>query len=223
MIQDRDANSLEPLGVYFIFFSSESAAQAYLDQTIHLHRLAEANSVGLRAATLPPPPGLFPRGEDSQEAAKTFSLVPSQSTLCMRFARQPLNPLFQEMLRNGGLASMAKFQHLGEGKVLLSVDKGQIRLFELRAAIQQDGKNRNLHWALAEDENGVEGIWALANNQPDEPVEGYRAPPRYVLSFKDRYEARRFVREWHRRPFPIVMATGEGDERKPMVNAQIMW
>jgi len=130
---------------------------------------------------------------------------------------------------------MAKFQRMGEGMVMFTVDVGHIRAFELLAAIQQDGKNRNLHWALAEN-----GISALASNQPDDVKEElfgdgdsemeieaakkvFRLPARYVLSFKDQYEARRFVREWHRRPFPIDKEISPGDEIQPIVNAEIMW
>jgi len=92
VIQDRDANTLEPLGAYYIFFSSEAAARAYLDQIIHLHNLARVNSRSLRSATLPPPPGLLRPGEDLKEALKTFSLVPGQSKLNIRLAAQTPQP-----------------------------------------------------------------------------------------------------------------------------------
>jgi hypothetical protein len=235
VIQHRDSNTLEPLGAYFIFFSSEPAARAYLDQIIHLHKLARVNSGSLQSATLPPPPGFLRPGEDLKTALRAFSLVPGHSKLSIRLATQPLKPVFMQMLNNGGPASMAKFQSLGEGMVIFSVDVGQIRAFELKNAIQQDGKQRNLHWELAEN-----GISALASNQQDDVKEEllgdgdsevereatkklFRTPSRYILSFKDRYEARRFVREWHRRPFPIEKEISPGDETPPVVNAEIMW
>ena len=48
-------------------------------------------------------------------------------------------------------------------------------------------------------------------------------PGRYVLSFTDRHEARRFVREWHKRPCPLQPQYKLGDEPPPLANAEIVW
>lgn len=235
VIQSRDTNTLEPLGTYFIIFSSDEAARAYLDQTIHLHRLARVNSGSLQSATLPPPPGYLRPGEDVKTALRTFSLVPGHGKLSISLATRPFKPSILQMLNEGGTAGIARLQTKGEGMVRFSVDIGQISYSELKTAIRDDGKRRNLLWDLNED-------WfsSLARNQQDDVTEdllgdstsdtdqlatkrAYRAPARYVLSFRDRYEARRFVREWHRRPFPTKKEVGLGDELPPIVNAEIMW
>lgn len=51
----------------------------------------------------------------------------------------------------------------------------------------------------------------------------YNTSGRYIISFMDRAEARRFVRAWHRRECPLQDEYNEGDEPPPVVNAEIMW
>lgn len=239
VIQSRDNNTLEPLGTYFIYFASEPAAREYLDQIMHLHRLARADTGSLKSATLPPPPGFLRPNEDLKTALRTFSLVPGHGKLSIRLATQPLKASIIQMLDDGGPSSMAKFHGMDEGMVIFSVDVGHIKAFELKSALDEDGRRRNLLWELAEN-----GISALTSNQQDDVKErekedllgdddtesekdatkrAFRTPSRYVLAFKDRYEARRFVREWHRRPFPIKKEISPGDEPPPIVNAEIIW
>jgi len=108
----------------------------------------------------------------------------------------------------------------------------------LRAAIGRDGRERNLQWNLLpgkddivkldggkgvseEEEVGVE----LEVRQDVEEKKRKRwQPPRFILSFKDNQEARRFVRAWHRRPFPLITGPqNPGDEGPAIVNAELLW
>jgi hypothetical protein len=145
------------------------------------------------------------------------------------------------MLSEGRPAAIAGRQRQAEDMVLFSLDMGHLTHYDLATALSDDGKRRNLHWKLA---GGKEDIVRLNNNQEvDDKMleEGWnqdsadgetsrsakkrqvRRPARYIISFKDPHEARRFVREWHRRPFPVQREHSPGDEPPPIVNAEILW
>lgn len=162
-------------------------------------------------------------GEDPNEVVKGFTLVPGQSQLSLRLVHRPYSPGVTKLLSEGGPQGIASRQSMGQGLVLLSVDLGHIRAHDLRDALGVDGKRRNLHWRLAQ--NPIVKV----EEQPDEqggdeaPTKAVRGSVKYILALKDRNEARRFVREWHRRPFPVQKQPGPGDEEPPMVSTQILW
>jgi hypothetical protein len=229
VIQARDERTLEPLGYYFILFSTDSAARLYLDQSIRLHRLSKSYTGSLAASTLPPPPGLVRDGEDPNKAVKSFTLVPGQGRLSLRLINRPYKPGMTRILSEGGSHGISSRQNKGQGLVLFSLDIGTVRIPELRDIIGLDGKRRNLHWVLADDaimkiEGGKQDIEDNETSEEVVPVQSIpRGPSKYMIAFKDRNEARRFVREWHRRPLPFQREYGPGDEAPPIVNAQILW
>jgi hypothetical protein len=139
-----------------------------------------------------------------------------------------------QVLSDGGPAAIARQKTGSEDMVLFSVDWGQISHNDLRHAISDDGKRRNLHWDLIDGEGAIVKINGDQQNLDDESAEeaivtrtprsrNIRSPTRYILSFKDPHEARRFVREWHRRPFPMQKEHKVGDEPPPIMNAKIFW
>lgn len=113
--------------------------------------------------------------------------------------------------------------------VLISSGNGTIDRMDMITAIKDDGKRRNLHWKLA---GGDDELVQLEDNQTEvETLETSwgrrktirRSPARYVLSFRDRHEARRFVREWHKRPLYEKDHPRPGDQEPPVVNAEVLW
>ena len=229
VIQARDESTLEPLGYYFILFSSDSAARLYLDQTIRLHRLSKSYVGSLAASTLPPPPGLIRDGEDPNMTVKSFTLVPGHGRLSLRLINRPYKPGMIRMLSGGGTHGISSRQNKGEGLVLFSLDIGTVRIRDLRNIIGWDGKRRNLHWILADDpitriegsQQEIEDYETSDEMVPKKSI--FRGPSKYMIAFKDRNEARRFVREWHHRPLPLQRKHSPGDEAPPIVNAQILW
>jgi hypothetical protein len=140
------------------------------------------------------------------------------------------------MIKDGGHASILKYQSKAEAMVLISSDTGRFTPHDLRDALGADGKRRNLQWRLAGGESDITGLHndqLVEDESATDLLDGgeqrspqkrtFRGPPRYVIAFKDRHEARRFVREWHRRPFPLQREHNLGNEPPPIVNAQILW
>jgi hypothetical protein len=124
--------------------------------------------------------------------------------------------------------------------VLLSFDRGAITIHDLRMVLGDDGRLRNLQWNLAGGEGEIFKLDAAQSDdeEPGEDVEDpsgeleaepepkkrpFPTPARYIISFKDRCEARRFVREWHRRPFPTLRERNPGDESPPIAKAELLW
>ena len=196
------------------------------------------------ASLLPPPPGYIKDGEDLYTTLQGFTLIPaSQNFLSLRKMIRPYKSFLVNMINDNGPVAKASRLSNSEGMVLFSVDRGLagvITIFDLRLAIGDDGKRRNLQWQLVDGENDIIKI-NTREAEEDHPESGARmggeeahrdtqqkrqipvTPSRYIISFKDRQEARRFVMEWHRRPFPIRRAWNPRNESTPIVNAEILW
>jgi hypothetical protein len=243
VIPARDNNTLEKLGHYYILCSNDAAARAYLDNTRKLHNLAKS-SMALEASGIPIPPGYLQDGEDPAKVLQGFSLVPAYGRLSLRMLNRPYRPPVFRMLKEGGPAArIIKESKAGE-MVIFSVDVGHINQYDLLEALRDDGKRRNLHWKFGGDRaNQIVRLDCDHQDdnlgEPDEGLEqspdpdsessrarkknGSRRPPRYVISLKDCNEARRFVMEWHQRPFPVRQVHNPGDEPTPTVNTEILW
>lgn len=166
--------------------------------------------------------------------------MPGYNRLSMHLADRPYKPSVLKKLKLGGSEIMAKLDDKGDGAVLFSVDSGILSRYDIQHAIKIDGLRRNLHWDTTE--NFVSGLPSNPLEDRDEELFGemlgaaatdqqiataklkFRAPSRHIISFKHRNEARRFVREWHRRPLPTLKGErGPGEEPPPIVNAEIIW
>ncbi|RDL31429.1 uncharacterized protein BP5553_09638 [Venustampulla echinocandica] len=232
VIPGRDNHTLRPLDHYFILFSSDASARAYLDNTFRLHRLAKANSRWGSSGVvgLPLPPGFLKEGEDLEKIIKGFSLVPAYTRLALRLIDKSYKPAMVRLLSDGGPAAIASSKSKAENMVLFHTDVNYISQFDLKKAIMDDGRRRNLHWKLAGNENDIltlksdiEAEGAFGDPDAGIDTKPFRRAGRYVISFRDRHEARRFVREWHRRAFPSHRPHRPGDEPPPIVNVEILW
>ena len=232
MIQSREALTLEPLGKYWILFTSEVAALAYIDQTIRLHDFAQKNVGGIM---LPSTVVTMSTSEgDLQAALRSFSLVPGQHKLEMVKLRMPYQPGEAHMVRHSGPKHLKDLQPNEEGLVVFALTSGVATSREIKDVLDKDGRARNMLWGLVED-TGIQELNVLRgepsrsakrtvsfNSTKDAEWVPYTAPSKFVLTFKDRYEARRFVREWHRRPFTQPSLYGT-DEEPPIVLAEYIW
>jgi hypothetical protein len=170
-----------------------------------------------------------------QKLIKGFTLTPAWNKLFLRMPTKPYRPAMQRLLDDGGPVAIAGRKSKTEDMVLVSTDIGQISQADLLDGIKRDGRNRNLHWKLANVENPIMRLhdWPVGEDgaeKPEKTRDGrWRKPPkplgRYVISFKDRHEARRFVREWHKRPFVKRAEASRrlGQESPPIINAEILW
>ncbi|KAH8601653.1 hypothetical protein B0O99DRAFT_196904 [Bisporella sp. PMI_857] len=232
VIQGRDANTLKPLSHYFVLFSSEAAARAYLDQTHRLHKLARNHTSLVLPGTIPYP-NFDPESSTDKDLndIRSFSLFPGQGRFSMRPIKRPFTSAMKKLLNNGGIKPLMDLQLNGEGVVLFSLQAGMISAREVHDIIEADGKHRNLRWSLVQG-RGIQEIEELMWVDRDEEQQrdliarrkgAYTRPSSYVLSFTDRFEARRFAREWHRRQLPKIERYQINDvEEPPIVLAEFL-
>jgi len=172
---------------------------------------------------------------------QAFTLVPpSQKYVALPLLQTPYQPRVQNVLENDGYIARPGDSITSETTVLFSTEGGEsIYSHELSDAIARDARKRNLQWNLAADDRAivklksskrdeaVEAECDLQNEETDTENRRHRsikpAPARYTISFADRQEAHRFVRAWHRRPFPFAKDRSVEDEQPPIVNAEIIW
>jgi len=118
-------------------------------------------------------------------------------------------------------------------RVLVALQGGEMTAWGLRDVVRADGADRNLSWALLD---GVEAVlpvpWLTAATKrlgKAEPSTLSRlleaGPPddgelhvRFVVSFREAVEARRFARNWHRR-----RTKSPDTSRDVLVNATCLW
>lgn len=230
VIPTRDNKTLETLGSYILVFSSRAAARAYLDQTMRLHTLTKLYKRN-KEARFPLPPGYLKEGENMENLIKGFSLVPGFNKLSLRMLSTPYSSRMKKLIQDGGPAAIAGREAGAEHMVLFTTDRSSITHADLVILLRQDGKRRNMNWNVTSSMR--ESVIRLQINELGEPVEGkrfgggarrYQGPERFIISFKDSHEARRFVREWHCRPLPMQQQVKRAeDEPPPIVNAEILW
>lgn len=210
-----------------------------MNKLTRLHRISQIHTPSSITSPLPPPPGYLKDGEDLHALMQSFTLIPSsQHHVSIRMLKKPFRPAMQRMIAAGGYPTIVARQSKSEGLVLLSLDKGHVGIYDLRAAIGRDGKERNLQWSLlpgkddivkldggkAVAEDGEVGTELEVLQDVEEKQRKRWQPPRFILSFKDSHEARRFVRAWHRRHFPLAVGPqNPGDDGPPIVIAELLW
>lgn len=209
-----------------------------MDKLIRLHLISRTYTPTSLLSPLPPPPGYLKDGEDLHALMQAFTLIPSsQQHMSIRMLRKPFKPTIQRIVTEGNYPAIVECQRKSEDLVLLSLDKGHVGIYELRSEIARDGNLRNLRWNLLPEKDDIvrleggkvlpdEGDWTGPDLQQDldRKQKGRGQPTRFILSFTDNQEARRFVRSWHRRPFPLRPGPQyPKDEEPPIVNAELLW
>lgn len=195
-------------GQYFLFFDTLLAARSYADNL--LNSATTSNPSNPSPLTLLPPSLPRPRihilsSTYLKSLLRRFYPPPSTAGGAPRppnLAPRPENlhaSVFHPE-RDDALAARVRVRLIGS----------RITAATLRAAIARDGRERGLPWGVVEGEEGVaalagSGAWVERGLFSAGPgVEGgvgrkVRAFDRFVVTFEEAGEARRFVRGWHGR------------------------
>ncbi|KAI9820341.1 MAG: hypothetical protein M1827_005963 [Pycnora praestabilis] len=244
VIPGRHPQTLEPLGHYFLLFSHPSSARVYQDHVSRLHKISRAYTPTSISSPLSPPPGYMADGEDIHELMQAYALIPPSQNLVLKIMHSPFTPSMKRIIEESGFDERLTGRDTGvreKRAVLFSVDGWRRTTSHIREAIEQDSRDRGLRWELSEGPHGNEAITTVAseNCTSEEETEGKqeiggdaeqgqkwvsrRGFTRWIVSFKDEMEARRFVRRWHRRPLPFPRGSAMSGEPPLFVNAEILW
>lgn len=217
IIQARDPATYEPLGKYYIFFHTRAAALAYSEVVWRLHLLSRRAARLLSTSplssfdTTPNPLPLAPtlaseRGTeaDLEAALKGYTLLPHSAMLDLKLhlcKDLPVPALDRLSALNEKLSPSPLVQ--GHHFVLVNIEGCKTTVAALHEAIHRDGAERRFPWGLASRRDGEPSIAAVSPESDESKAESWRGrvarSSRFVVPFTDVAEARRFVRNWHRR------------------------
>ncbi|KAB5576538.1 hypothetical protein GE09DRAFT_1096157 [Coniochaeta sp. 2T2.1] len=237
IVQARHPATYEPLGKYYIFFETRAAALAYKDEVTRLQLLSRgaahlvSNTSQSSSDSVPGPLPLAP--EEPEPALRGYTLLPHSAMLLLKLyqckdlplpAEDTLSSLSQD-LTSSSSSYLSQDHHF----VLINIEGARTTVAALHAAIDRDGEERRVPWGLAEREDGKPSIAAVvpgSDKEEDEFSWDNRAPDdpsarfwRFIVPFTDATEARRFVRNWHRREMKDI----EGRDMVMVFNAIALW
>ena len=226
VIPVRDRITLEPAGGYFILFSNLADARTYQGHVLRLHRIAKTYTPTSIESPLPLQPGVIIEGEDAYTLLQDYSLCPPSQRIQLKL----LNPSYSASIRQvldqrGYRPLLGETLEIGRS-VLFSIDRQRWPTSVIRDAVAADGRDRGLAWDISIDKldtssTAADGFDDCASGDIGQLTElGTRrhALSRWILSFSNENEARRFIRVWHRRSFP----SGQGDDTA-LVQAEFIW
>ena len=222
----RDPITLEPAGRYFILFPNPAYARTYQNHVIRLHQFAKTHTPTSIESPLPLQPGVVIEGEDAYTMLQDYSLCPPSQRIQLRILFPSYSVSMKQMLDQRGYLPLSEGTNKAGRSVLFSVDGQRLPTSMIRDTVAADGRDRGLAWDISIDRLDApacvtDGFDAPMITETDEFAGSstrHNIQSRWVMSFSSEDEARRFVRAWHRRPFPST----QGDE-PAIVEAQFIW
>ncbi|KAI9802958.1 MAG: hypothetical protein M1825_002189 [Sarcosagium campestre] len=242
IIPRRDPQTMAATGDYFILFPSTAAAQAYLEHVTHLHRLAHAHTPTSIESPLVPPPGYVVDGLDVHRVLQSYTLLPPSQPLRIKLLTPPFSRHLQALIARGGYETVSESKPLGKTAVLAVFGDLQPSERAIRdLVVRNEKRNNSRDWETLRDRltitrleapppqtvlaTGVEGdgTAAAAVDASDKSQARTAGALGWVIGFPREAEARTFIREWHRRPFPAKDGDGSKDDLAPLMDIQFLW
>ena len=178
---------------------------------------------------LPPPPGTIVEGEDVHTLLQNYALCPPSQKINIISMFSPFGAAYRRLIEYRGYPQLTEPVDWTGRAVLFWVEGHYPTTNAVKAAIDQDGRERGLQWGEKAGNRYVEKLElstemaeGLETGDDSEPVARRRSESRWIVKLGDENEARRFVRTWHRRPFPLPSDHAR-DEKPPIVNAEFLW
>ena len=226
VIPVRDPTTFEPAGRYFILFPNPAYARTYQGHVIRLHRIAKTYTPTSVESPLPLQPGVVIEGEDAYTLLQDYTLCPPSQRIQLKLLFPSYSSGIKQLLDQRGYRPLLQETKKTSRSVLFSVDRQRWTTSVIRDAVAADGRDRGLAWDISIDRLDTSKVAAddveeSTSTERDELAElgvRRRPPSRWVMSLPNENEARRFIRAWHRRPFP----SARGDD-PALVRAEFIW
>ena len=168
-------------------------------------------------------------------AIQDYALIPPSQSLDFSTLKAPFSASRARLLHNEGYADITRTGRDGEdrtGRAVLFYAEGcrEFSLDMIRHALAVDNWQRGMVWQCVihkigwdddvaphqEHEEGHTGMGEVTGDEMQGP--GGAGMNRWILTFREKEDARRFVRRWHLKAFPM----GEGEE-DVNVSAEMLW
>ena len=241
IIPVRDEKSLLFQNRYYLVFPDPELARSYKKRAEYLHKLAQTYTPVAFQTSLLPAIGTLEGGEDAGALVREYTLVPPSQPLSLHVIHRPYHLSLLRMLAANGTVPLVHPVNRAGRSVLLWVDGYQPSTWDIRHMIARDSQTRGIRWSPAIGKGTVEQFDGQQRQAPsslgdreedqsgeadDVEVEANKVfYKRWLVSFEDEVEARRFARVWHKRPFPLWLfgLAWEDGEPLPSVNTEFMW
>lgn len=253
VIPVRNYSSLSPGSSYYLLFSNPAYARAYQNHAIHLHQLAQTYTPTSLDFPVPPPPGVLDaKGQDIHALLQDFTLSPPSVRMSLRVIFPPFTANLRLVSENQGYPQLTSTNVKAGRAVLFWVDGYQPSRLSLQTMLAKDGQDRGLQWGPLRGEGDIESLHLnvdpeIEDSEENEAAAGHdpygqnlrkdshkvdvelkpkrRGKQRFLISFEDEAEARRFTRLWHRRPYPFPLQDENPPygEPEPLVHAEFLW
>ena len=241
IIPARNEKSLLFKNRYYLVFPNAGLASAYKQRAEFLHKLARAHTPTSLMSPLLPPTGTMVNGEDAGALVREYTLAPPSQPLSLRVLHPPYQHSVLRLLAADGTVPLVHPTNQAGRSVLLWVDGHQPSTYEVGSMIGADGRDRGFRWSPSIGNGTIEQfdgqprlVMPKLKDEGDSPAaeeevveeQGnkgiYR---RWLITFEDETEARRFIRVWHRRAFPLWQfgVPWEDGEPLPLVHAEFIW
>lgn len=222
----RDPITLEPAGRYFILFPNPAYARTYQNHVVRLHRIARTHTPTSIESPLPLQPGVVIEGEDAYKLLQDYSLCPPSQRIQLKLLFPSYSASIKQVLDQRGYRPLFGETNKTGRSVLFSVEGQHLPTSVIKNTVAADGRDRGLAWNVSIDKldtsaaaaDGFEHSTSTETAEFAELGARHHAPFRWVMSFSNENEARRFIRAWHRRPFP----SARGDN-PALVQAEFIW
>ena len=243
--------TLSPKCHYFLLFPNLAYAQAYQKHVFGLHQLAKtynssSPSWGLSIA-IGRKDNLFSAIE-LPVLMQNYTLSPPSVRLSLRLLDAPSINTVRTVIDHLGYPQIVTPDDKAGRSVLFWVDGYQPSSLSVKTMLAKDGQDRGLQWGPLRGCGSIEAFAVKPGEEHDEETEAEAAgepdngqwdrwsktedlkpkrnwAQRWVISFEDEAEARRFVRVWHRMPYMYPLQTekpSRGEENK-LVHAEFLW
>ena len=179
--------------------------------------------------------------DDLAQLLKDYALCPPSQQLKMKLFRTPVTGAIRKVVENGGYVPITRWGPDEEDRtgraVLFWVDaSGSPSTDMVQLALQADGRERGLWWECnverfepaSKDSSGgagdagrggdLEGELGEENVRPDSKTELKGRVRKWILTFAEQEDARRFVGRWQQKVFPMGRS---GDTTR--ARAEILW
>ncbi len=229
VIPGRDPTTFQQTNAYFLLFPNPAYARTYQNHITKLHIMSQDHTPTSLHSPLPPPPGTILEGEDLHTLLQDYTLCPPSQRISIVSKFAPFGANLRRLIEYQGYPQLTEPVDRTGRAVLFWMEGHNPTTNAVRDAIDQDGRERGLQWTSKVGRRRVEHL-QLPSEAPEdpelledsEPVAQRRAARRWLVELADENEARRFVRAWHRRPFPLPADHVRG-EKPPIVNAEFLW
>ncbi|MCJ1441473.1 MAG: hypothetical protein MMC23_001962 [Stictis urceolatum] len=245
----RDPHTLAHKGAYVLVFVNPAYARAYKTHIERLHELARHHtpmqlSSSPRSTQGPHPVEEFFRHTSVQQAVADYALCPLGQELSARIVFPPYQHRLRRLLAAKGYEQITQPVDRTGRAVVVWVEGHVPTAGAVERWLRFDGWQRGVGWSVLSERGRFRKLEVQAGLEDAEEeeeweerggvrlegvgferAEGTReVERRWLLTFEDEPEARRFVRAWHKRPWPGEQLRDVSDEREmPIVNVEFLW